>query len=64
MHYEALNPQVSLSTAMVMIPLGADGEPRPDLLREKPRTIANCEDYRKSNWDMPYPASFYLAILT
>jgi hypothetical protein len=33
---------------MVMIPVGADGEPRLDLMMKKPRTIANCEDYRKS----------------
>jgi hypothetical protein len=39
---------------MVMIPVGEDGEPRPGLLVMKPRTIANCEDYRKSRWDMPY----------
>jgi hypothetical protein len=39
---------------MVMIPVGAEGEPRLDLLIKKPRTIANCEDYRKSKWDMRY----------
>ena len=37
---------LSLQVVMVMIPIGADGESRPDLLIKKPRTIANCEDYR------------------
>jgi hypothetical protein len=39
---------------MVLMPVGAEGEPRLDLLIKKPRTTANCEDYRKSKWDMPY----------
>jgi hypothetical protein len=37
-----------------MVPVGSDGEPRPDLLIKPPRTIAGSEDYRKSKWDMPY----------
>jgi hypothetical protein len=37
-----------------MIPMGADEESRLDLLIKRPRTIANCEDYRKSKWDMSY----------
>jgi hypothetical protein len=38
---------------MVLIPGGSDGETRPDLLIKKPRAMADCEDCRKSKWDMP-----------
>lgn len=43
-----------LPESVGLIPLGAGGEPRPDLLVKKPRTVANCEDYRKSKWEMRY----------
>ena len=47
-------PHFVCTRDMAMIPVGADGEPRLDLLIRKPMTIANCEDYRKSKWDMSY----------
>lgn len=39
---------------MPMIPLGSDGEPRPDLVIKRKSEAYAPEDHRKSKWDMPY----------
>jgi hypothetical protein len=41
-------------TNMPMIPLGGDGEPRPDLVIKRKSEAYVFEDCRKSKWDMPY----------
>jgi hypothetical protein len=51
---ESIEPLNPVSSLMVMIWVGADGEPRFGLPIKKPRTIANCEDYCKTKWDVRY----------
>jgi hypothetical protein len=39
---------------MVMIPLGSDGDPRPDLLIKKQRAYCPFENDDRGKWDTPY----------